>query len=91
MKMLFDLGALVATPGAIALLGRYREPIPNLVTRHASGDWGDLDDHDTKMNNEAVSLGNRILSSYPFPDGEKVWVITESDRSVTTVLLPSEY
>jgi hypothetical protein len=58
--------------------------------RHRSGDWGDVCDEDKKLNDEAVDGEGRILSAYTV-DGEKVWVITEWDRSVTTVLFPSEY
>ena len=87
----FELGKVVSTPGALELLGVHKTTVASLLNRHTQGDWGELDDHDVKMNNDAVKLGNRILSQYVFPFGEKVWVITESDRSVTTLLLPEEY
>jgi hypothetical protein len=56
-----------------------------------TGDWGDLEDEDKKENNFSVELGFRILSVYELETGGKVWVITEYDRSVTTILLPEEY
>ncbi len=56
-----------------------------------TGDWGDLDDEDKKENELSVKQGFRILSAYNLENGEKVWVITEWDRSVTTILLPEEY
>lgn len=61
-----------------------------LIWRHSTGDWGDLDPEDKQANEDAVELGNRILSAYQF-QGHKVWIITEADRSETTVLLPEEY
>jgi hypothetical protein len=60
------------------------------LSRHASGDWGDLDAHDRRENELALEHGRRLLSSYPAGEG-RVWVITEADRSVTTLLLPEEY
>ena len=89
--MSFDLGRIVATPGALELLGVHKTTLASLLNRHTQGDWGDLDDEDVQTNNDALKLGNRILSQYKFPLGEKVWVITEADRSATTLLLPEEY
>jgi hypothetical protein len=84
---LFQLGAVVATPGAIDL---GVDLLPYL-RRHVSGDWGELDEHDRGENDLAVKLGNlRILSAYTTPAG-KIWIITEADRSATTFLLPDEY
>jgi hypothetical protein len=62
----------------------------DLVQRHASGDWGDLDTHDRLENEIAVREGFRILSAYEL-EGIRFWVITEADRSTTTILLPEEY
>ena len=67
----------------------YRNLFPLLV-RHIQGDWGEVDEEDQQTNNEALELGNRVLSAYTL-DGEKIWIITEWDRSSTTVLFPSEY
>jgi hypothetical protein len=63
----------------------------SLLTRHANGDWGDLDEHDRRENEISLKNGLRILSSYTLGNGEKIWVITEADRSSTCLLLPSEY
>lgn len=86
------LGKVVATSGALAALAEAdSRPMPYLV-RHSSGDWGDVCDEDKELNNQSLIDGTRILSAYTLRDGEtKIWVITEADRSVTTILLPSEY
>lgn len=90
-KPLFQLGKLVGTPGALdALVDADQDPA-ELLLRHVTGDWGDLDDEDKKENELSVKEGFRILSAYKLETGSKVWVITEWDRSVTTILLPSEY
>lgn len=94
---LFDLGQILATPGAIAALGPSQ--VFDYLGRHQLGDWGSVCPEDKATNDEAVREGFRILSAYPInPDrpcagyGENcVWIITESDRSVTTLLLPDEY
>ena len=89
---MFELGRIVATMGA-SLTVRH-EDIQIALARHHSGDWGDLCEEDVKTNNEAVSnrvYPSQILSSYKDRNGVKFWIITEADRSVTTVLLPSEY
>ncbi len=84
------LGRIVATPGALKILREAGEdPLPYLA-RHSSGDWGDLDAHDRWENERSLKHGWRILSSYPIGEG-KVWIITEADRSITTILLPEEY
>ena len=88
--MLFNPGRIVATPGAIELIGDNDERTLSYLSRHCSGDWGDVCKEDSKLNDEALKLGNRLLSSYNLED-KKVWVITEADRSVTTLLLPEEY
>ncbi len=84
------LGTVVATPGALKLLLKAGENPFCYLARHSSGDWGDLDPHDRKENKLSLKHGWRIVSSYPV--GEKaIWIITEADRSVTTILLPEEY
>ena len=88
---LFPLGDLVATPGALSLLERYRINPLLLLGRHLQGDWGNVSDDDRAANNDAVTLGNRILSSYTLGEKDKVWIISEHDRSSTCMLLPSEY
>lgn len=83
---MFPLGRLLATPGALEL-GLDLRP---LLSRHVSGDWGDLDPEDKQANQIALTTGARIFSAYHTPKG-KLWIITEADRSATTVLLPDEY
>lgn len=91
MKQLFELGQIVATPGALALLEEHGMPPGLLISRHVSGDWGDLDAEDKRMNDHAVKAGYlRVFSAYKIGT-DKFWVITEADRSVTTILLPEEY
>lgn len=89
--LLFPLGRLVATPGALAAMQKAQSNPVHLLARHATGDWGELDVDDQEANDRAVETGNRILSSYSLPTGETVWIITEADRSASTLLLPSEY
>ncbi len=87
-----SLGRVLATPGALRILFSMGEDPLRLLARHASGDWGELDAHDRGENERSLRQGWRVLSSYPVgEDGQKVWVITEADRSVTTILLPEEY
>lgn len=89
---LFEVGRLVATPAALEVLERNDpELVLILLSRHASGDWGDVDREDAAANTRAVTTGHRLVSSYDLGDGVKLWIITEADRSVTTVLLPSDY
>ncbi len=88
---LFPLGRLVATPGALALIKHAGEGLlPVLLERHRSGDWGDVPPEDARENEFSVRHGFRVLSSYRVA-GERLWVITEADRSATMLLLPSEY
>jgi hypothetical protein len=90
-KTLFALGSLVATPGALAALAKSGQTPLDFLSRHITGDWGELCEEDRKENQLSVKRGFRILSSYKTNSGENIWVITEADRSVTTVLLPDEY
>ena len=88
---LFPAGQIVATPGALALLEHANRSPLEFLSRHLRGDWGDLC-QENKMENElSLKYGLRLLSSYPVTETEKLWVITEADRSVTTLLLPEEY
>ena len=87
----FELGETVATPGALEELEKAGMSAHRLLGRHQSGDWGDICEDDRKENELSLKEGFRLLSAYKLETGIKVWVITEADRSVTTLLLPSEY
>ena len=88
---LFPLGRIVATPGALEALTAAAVHPTALLARHAVGDWGELCDEDRRENEFSLNRGLRLLSSYRLPTGATVWLITESDRSATTLLVPSEY
>jgi hypothetical protein len=91
MFSLFPLGQIVATPGALAALERAQQLPTCFLARHASGDWGGLEPADVAENQYSIAHGFRLLSSYETNAGEKLWIITEADRSATTLLLPEEY
>lgn len=87
----FSLGKIVATPGIFdAFKDKTQQLMVECLRRHHYGDWGELCKDDKKANESALKSGARILSSY-IVEGTKVYVITEADRSTTTILLPSEY
>jgi len=89
---LFSLGQLVATPGALAALAKAGQTPLEFLARHVRGDWGALTEEDRKENQLSLERGFRLLSSYRTNTGDtKLWVITEADRSATTILLPEEY
>ena len=90
-KPLFDLGQLVATPGALAALEKSGQSPMDFLSQHVTGDWGELSEDDRKENRFSLENGFRLLSSYKTNAGDRVWVITEADRSYTTLLLPDEY
>jgi len=85
----FPIGQLVATPNALSELTS--EDISSALSRHCSGDWGNLDKHDIAENNLALEKGTRLLSTYVSTKGVRFWIITEADRSLTTILLPQDY
>ena len=87
----FPLGRIVFTPGAVDALIRAKQDLHNFINRHMNGDWGDLPDEDKAENEYSLEHGFRIFSTYTTAAGEKLWVITEADRSATTLLLPGEY
>jgi len=88
---LFLMGQIVATPGALAIFQQHEDiSIHQYLQNHLRGDWGELCTDDKQANDNALTTGGRILSSY-FVGGNKIWIITEADRSATTVLLPQEY
>ena len=87
----FPLGQVVVTPGALQALEEAGQSPVDFLRRHVVGDWGELGEEDQAENELSVVRGFRILSSYTLSTGEKLWIITEADRSATTLLLPSEY
>lgn len=88
----FEHGLLVATPGALQLLDELEISPSHLLERHLSGDWGDAPPEDARENERSVKHGYRVISSYKVGDhDDRVWVITEADRSSTCLLLPEEY
>lgn len=88
--ILFQLGQVVATPGALEVLDRQAVNAATLLDRHQSGDWGIVPEEDAQENTLSITHGNRILSSYLLGE-DRIWIITEADRSLTTLLLPDEY
>jgi hypothetical protein len=91
IKPLFSLGKLLITPGAMELLEKNNQSPSEFLDRHIIGDWGDLCKEDGMMNDYAVNHDERILSAYTLKNSEKIWIITEADRSATTILKPDEY
>jgi hypothetical protein len=87
----FPLGQVVATPGALDALEQAGQSPLEFVDRHAQGDWGELSESDRQENEFSLREGFRLLSAYRLDDGTKIWIITEADRSATTILLPQEY
>lgn len=85
----FELGQLVATPNALANVSH--EEIQASLSRHVRGDWGDCCTEDSAANDAALREGSRLFSVYHTANQTKFWIITEWDRSVTTVLLPEDY
>jgi hypothetical protein len=87
----FPLGRVVATPGALRALEEANQNPFEFLARHQAGDWGELCEQDKRENEFSVVNGFRILSAYRTRNNTKIWVITEADRSATTLLLPDEY
>lgn len=87
----FGLGACCITGGARSVLLRHDVNFLTLIARHARGDWGDVDDEDAETNQRAVMFGGRLFSVYDVSPTDRIYVITEADRSRTTMLLPNEY
>jgi hypothetical protein len=96
---LFKLGRIVVTPAALGWLERFAVDVFALLQRHQCGDWGLVCEEDSKANDRAVAHGARVLSSYAIDPSQPsrghgdntLWIITEADRSATTVLLPDDY
>lgn len=89
MKTRVPLGTTYSTPGAMSTL--HPEDVLQALERHSLGDWGDVCQHDREENEYAVDAGYQLHSVYRDRHGTRFWVITEADRSATTVLLPDEY
>jgi len=90
-RPLFALGQVVATTGALMALEEAGQSPWEFLLRHVAGDWGELDEHDRAENELALREGFRLFSAYQTAKGERIWVITEWDRSATTLLRPEEY
>ncbi|PTB18258.1 hypothetical protein C9I57_24060 [Trinickia symbiotica] len=91
-RPLFRLGEIFATPGALALLQQTGTDVVDLLMRHVKGDWGVVCPQDARSNDRAVETGTRIVSAYELGDRrERLWIVTEADRRMTTLLLPAEY
>jgi hypothetical protein len=90
-KPLFALGQVIATPGALNAMTELDIVPLDLIHRHVTGDWGDLGAEDQHANLLAIRSGLRIFSGYKLSASTKIWIITEADRSSTTLLLPDEY
>jgi hypothetical protein len=87
----FLLGQVVATPGALSALQKAEQLPAEFLDRHVNGDWGEVTDADKQENDLSVEQGLRLLSAYTTSAGDRIWVLTEADRSATIILLPSEY
>ncbi|AXW12104.1 hypothetical protein CJO90_05645 [Ralstonia solanacearum] len=85
------LGRVVSTSAAVSALAAAGVSVFMLLNRHARGDWCELSSEDRQQNELAVTTGQRVLSSYLLGNGQKIWIITEWDRSATTVLMSEEY
>lgn len=85
------LGCIVATPGALKALEAAGENPARFLRRHQHGDWGDLHEDDQRANQLALRRGMRVLSAYVLSTNERIWIITEADRSSTCILTPEEY
>lgn len=88
MAVKFNPGQILATPGALETFDS--QTLAECLLRHLNGDWGDVPPEDVRENELSLKNGFRLLSAYELPQG-RLWIITESDRSATTLLLPSEY
>ncbi len=87
----FPLGQIVATPGALEALAESGQTPDFFLDKHVQGDWGEVCNEDKKLNDEALLDGSRLLSAYRTLKNERIWVITEADRSSSCLLKPEEY
>ena len=89
-RPLFTLGQVVATPAVLDHFAEHDIDMRTCIARHVTGDFGNLDDSDKAANRKAIQFGSRVFSAYDIA-GRRVWIITEADRSATTLLFSSEY
>lgn len=89
--MKFPLGQTVATPGALEALQEAGQSASEFLRRHSRGDWGCVGKDDAQLNDLAVNDESRVFSAYMTKAEKKLWIITEADRSATTILTPDEY
>lgn len=87
----FPLGRVVATPGALSALEKAEQLPAEFLDRHVNDDWGDVPDADKQENEVSIEQGFRILSAYTTSAADRIWVLTEADRSTTILMLPEEY
>ncbi len=87
----FPLGQVVATPGALAALAAAGQTPEFFLDQHVVGNWGEVDEEDKQLNDDALIDGSRLLSAFRTLKNTRIWVITEADRSSTCLLLPEEY
>ena len=87
----FHLGEIISTTHSFEHCEKNRFALFSYLARYANGDWGDVCKEDWKSNDEALKNGLRLLSEYKLPDGRRIWIITEWDRSATTLLFPEDY
>jgi hypothetical protein len=87
----FNLGRTLITPGALHALKDAEVTASSYLQRHASGDWGDVMPEDREDNEDALRNGGRLFSAYRTPLNQAIWVVTDAERSMTTVFRPEEY
>ena len=87
----FHLGEIISTTHSFEHCEKNRFALFSYLARHANGDWGDVCEEDWKSNDEALKNGERLLSEYKLPDGRRIWIISEWNRSATTLLFPEDY
>ncbi len=87
----FLLGRVVATPGALEALEKAGQLPNEFLDRHVCGDWGEVDEDDARENEFSIEHDLRLMSVYTLKTNVRIWIITEADRSATTILLPDEY
>ena len=88
---LFELGRIYITPGALDVLTGHPHLTHAMLVRHVTGDWSEMGEEDQSENRFSVPRALRVFSVYSLTDDTRLWIITEADRSATTILLPEEY